>query len=87
MLLAVQNHQCERQLCCAPLQCGVQGAIEVQNFPQHCAKVWRIAGGGRQLAMVQGGLGLDGSVCWPVLAGEDGGGRLGSVLTGWTAGH
>ena len=49
MLLAVQNHQCERQLCCAPLQCGVQGAMEVQNFPQHCAKVCRIAGGWRQL--------------------------------------
>ena len=85
MLLAVQNHQCERQLCCAPLQCGVQGAIEVQNFPQHCAKVCRIAGGGWQL--VAGCRGLDGSVCWPLLAGEDGGGRLGSVLTGWTAGH
>ena len=23
--------------------------MEVQNFPQHCAKVCRIAGGGRQL--------------------------------------
>ena len=57
MLLAVQNHQCERQLCCAPLQCGVQGAIEVQNFPQHCAKVCRIAGGGWQL--VAGCRGLD----------------------------
>ena len=49
MLLAVQNHQCERQLCCAPLQCEVRGAMEVQNFPQHCAKVCRIAGGWRQL--------------------------------------
>ena len=86
MLLAVQNHQCERQQCCAPLQCRVQGAMEVQDFPQHFAKVCRIACGGRQLAMVQGAEGWT-SVCWPVLAGEDGGGRLGSVLTGWTAGH
>ena len=63
--------------------------MEVQDFPQHFAKVCRIASGGRQLAMVQGAEGwmVRTSVCWPVLAGEDGGGRLGSVLTGWTAGH
>ena len=34
--------------------------MEVQDFPQHFAKVCRIASGGRQQAMVQGGLGSDG---------------------------
>ena len=59
-------------------KCGVLWKCRIfRSTVQKCAES-PVDGG----SWLQGGLGLDGSVCWPVLAGEDGGGRLGSVLTG-----